>query len=273
MFSKKTALFYLVITVTTTLFSFNSKSINEIKSSEKTSDVIAGKVLEKIDAGDNIIINLFDEIDSIFVLAPKNLQSNQIEKGDRLVISNLSFKKNYVVKFLSRNFKHLITAKSVINMKDLIIENNSTEAKHVHTADEPPHTEATSTISNPHKTSSTNPHQSSTNTSMDINVNKLSNGYTVEELYKNVDKLVDKVVKIRAKIVKYSPNILNSNWLHIQDGTGNSSDETNDLVVVTKEVFKLGDTVILKGKLAKDHDLGMGYLYKVIILDAVKIDK
>ena len=228
-------------------------------------------MLRKIDSGDNLFLQIYDNIDSIYVLAPKNLQTIKIVKGDQLVVSNLVFEKNYTDKFSSRNFEYLLIAKSVLNMSDFTSEDNSETKEHVHTADEPPHEEPTQKAvavdpsKNPHGTATT------TETNPDVNTAKIEGGYTVAELYSRVDELVGKEVKIRAKVVKYSPNIMNQNWLHIQDGSGNQSDSTNDLVVVSKEPFNKGETVVIKGKLGKDHNLGSGYLYHVIILDAKKI--
>ncbi len=272
MYLKKIIIIVVVITFfSSTLFSYNNKPINEIKMSGKTSDVITGTVLEKIDGGDNLFFKLYDNIDSIFVLAPKNIQTVKIEKGNRLVISNLSYKNNYEDKFLSRTFEYLLIAKSIINMEEFVTQEDNTAAEHVHTENEDPAIHATSTST---EKQAKNPHQSSTNSGVpttDVKVEKVAGGYTVAELYAKVDELVGKEVTIQAKIVKYSPNIMSNNWLHIQDGSGNAANGDNDLVVVSKEPFSKGETVTLRGKLGKDHNLGSGYLYHVIILDAVKI--
>lgn len=274
MYLKKIIIIVVVITFfSSTLFSYNNKSINEIKMSGKTSDVITGTVLEKIEGGDNLFFKLYDNIDSIFVLAPRNIQTVKIEKGNRLIISNLSYKNNYEDKFLSRTFEYLLIAKSIINMEEFVTQEDNTVAEHVHTENEDPAIHAAQASTSTEKQAE-NPHQSSTNsgaTNTDVNVEKVAGGYTVAELYAKVDELVGKEVTIQAKIVKYSPNIMSNNWLHIQDGSGNAANGNNDLVVVSKEPFSKGDTVTLKGKLGKDHNLGSGYLYHVIILDAVKI--
>ena len=64
---------------------------------------------------------------------------------------------------------------------------------------------------------------------------------------------------------------MNRNWVHIQDGTGEG---TNDLTVTTQDVVNTGDTVLVKGVLAKDKDFTMGYQYAVIVEEAsVKVEK
>jgi len=276
MIQKNLKLFLLLlILVSSTLYSYNTKSITEIKSSEKTSDVIAGVLLNRIDSGDNLILNVYDETDSIYVLVPKDFQSIKVKKGNRLIFSNLTLAMNYEDKVTSKEFDYLLIAKSVINMAEFQSQEDTSKKDDPHANCEEPHDETPSKkVEDPHnKTTVENPHQNSSTapTPTNVKVNKLENGYTVEELFQKVDELVGKEVKIRATIVKYSPNIMNSNWLHIQDGSGNRSDKTNDLVVVSKETFNKGDVVELKGTLAKDHNLGSGYLYNVIILDAKKI--
>ena len=72
-------------------------------------------------------------------------------------------------------------------------------------------------------------------------------------------------VTINAKVVKVSSGIMNRNWIHIQDGTGDASTGTNNLVTTTLDVAEVGDVVTATGKLAKDKDFGGGYQYVVII--------
>ncbi len=89
--------------------------------------------------------------------------------------------------------------------------------------------------------------------------------YTIAELYSNINKLQKQSVTVRGKVMKATPNIMDTNWLHIQDGTGKDSDKTNDLVVTTSALPSVGDVVTIKGILAKDRDFGLGYRYDVIV--------
>jgi|Deesub1362A_J573_1020465.scaffolds.fasta_scaffold02010_9 hypothetical protein len=107
-----------------------------------------------------------------------------------------------------------------------------------------------------------------------INVTKLEDGYTVEELYEKRQELNNKVVKLRGVVVKVLPNIMSRTWIHVQDGTGNESEGTHDIVVTYTGSEKIlpGDVVIVEGRLSADKDIGSGYFFKVIIEDA-KIEK
>jgi hypothetical protein len=107
-------------------------------------------------------------------------------------------------------------------------------------------------------------------TTEDIKIEKASgeNAYTVEEVYKNSESLNQKNVVIKAKVVKVSASIMNKNWLHIQDGTGDSGKGTRDLVVTTKDLPSVGDVVTVSGTLGTNRDFGAGYHYNVIVEDA-----
>jgi hypothetical protein len=59
--------------------------------------------------------------------------------------------------------------------------------------------------------------------------------------------------------------IMNRNWIHIQDGTGDQL----DLTVTTTENIALGSVVTLKGTIALDKDFGAGYRYDIIMEGAV----
>ena len=89
---------------------------------------------------------------------------------------------------------------------------------------------------------------------------------TVADVFAKKDELSGKPVKIRGKVVKFSPEIMGKNWIHLQDGTGEAG--TNDLTVTTTAVAKVGDTVVITGNLVTDKDFGYGYAYDVMVEDA-----
>lgn len=97
-------------------------------------------------------------------------------------------------------------------------------------------------------------------------VKKAQDGYTIAECYAKKDVLNGKVVKVRGRVVKFSPKIMGKNWLHIRDGTGEQG--ANDLTITTKESVQVGDLVLVTGKIVYDKNFGAGYRYPVIIEDA-----
>lgn len=93
------------------------------------------------------------------------------------------------------------------------------------------------------------------------------NGFTVADVFGKAAALNGKKVKIKAQVVKFSPQIMGKNWLHLQDGTGDPLKNTHDLVVTTAGKAEKGDIVTVEGVLAADKDFGAGYKYAVIVED------
>jgi hypothetical protein len=94
------------------------------------------------------------------------------------------------------------------------------------------------------------------------------NARTVAEIVTRCDELKDQPVLVRGKVVKYLPEIMGLNWVHLRDGTGSAVDNSNDLVVTTTNETRVGDTVTVRGIVRTDIDFGSGYAYKVLIDEA-----
>jgi hypothetical protein len=111
-------------------------------------------------------------------------------------------------------------------------------------------------------------HGSGVATAVDLsNIKKADGGQTVAELFANKAALTGKDVAVRGRVVKYTSAVMGKNWIHVQDGTGSTG--ANDLTVSTSSATAaVGDTVLVRGKLGADKDLGAGYHYDVIIEDA-----
>jgi hypothetical protein len=106
----------------------------------------------------------------------------------------------------------------------------------------------------------------------EISVKKAAgpDAYTVAEVYAKRVSLNGKVVVVKGKVVKVSKAIMGKNWIHIQDGTGDSGKGTHDLVVTTAaDTAATGDIVTAKGTVYKDKDFGSGYKYDVIVEEAI----
>lgn len=90
---------------------------------------------------------------------------------------------------------------------------------------------------------------------------------SLDELFSNQEKYEGKTVRVTGKCVKVNPMIMNRNWLHIQDGSGDKL----DLTVTTNENVHLGAVVTLAGTLTLNKDFGAGYRYDIILEEAVVI--
>jgi hypothetical protein len=97
-------------------------------------------------------------------------------------------------------------------------------------------------------------------------IEKAEGGNTVSEILSAKSELSGKEVTVRGKVVKFSPQIMGKNWIHLQDGTGDNG--SNDLTVTTDSTVNVGDTVLVSGVLNTDKDFGYGYQYAVIVEDA-----
>ncbi len=90
---------------------------------------------------------------------------------------------------------------------------------------------------------------------------------SVKEALEKRVSLKDKTIAIRGKVVKASSNILERNWIHIQDGTGEGN-EVGRIVFTSKELPKVGDIVTARGVVNVDKNFGSGYMYQIIIENA-----
>ena len=99
-----------------------------------------------------------------------------------------------------------------------------------------------------------------------INIEPLKDGMTILQIYNGKSDLKGKVVNVKGKVVKFNKQIMNRNWIHIQDGTGNENEF--DLVVTSDQDTKVGDIIVAEGTLSVDKDFGAGYFFPVIVENA-----
>jgi len=91
---------------------------------------------------------------------------------------------------------------------------------------------------------------------------------TVAEVVTKRVELKDRPVTVRGKVVKFTGGVMGKNWVHLRDGSGSTTDNSNDVVVTTTDETQIGDVVIAKGVVRTDVNLGSGYAYAVLIEDA-----
>ena len=93
-------------------------------------------------------------------------------------------------------------------------------------------------------------------------------GKSVAAVWADRKGLAGKTVTVRGKVVKFNGGIMGRNWVHLQDGSGQADDRTNDLTVTTDAVVKVGDVVTVTGTVVVDKDFGSGYSYAVLVENA-----
>ncbi len=215
-------------------------------------------VLETMNAA-NYTYAKVDEGGNIYWIAGP--QAN-IKVGDEISFIDQMVMEDFRSKALDKTFEYLVFASALVPTH----KSAQTAVKQDHNCDTC-NTDASATTAH----TSTDPHagiQKSTPAIEEeiavITLPKAEGGYTIEELYTKKADLKDKKVKVNAKIVKVSRNIMNKDWIHLQDGTGNA--ETSDIVVTAQNAdVKVGDTVIVDAILQTDVDFGYGYFFPVIL--------
>jgi len=201
-----------------------------------------GTVIETINSAGYTYVNVDTGKDKIWAAAPET----QVKTGDKVTIPPGMLMRNHHSKTLNRTFDavYFLSAISVAGAKpaDGKPASDDTDLVHGRNIAAVPSDISFSGIAKP------------------------EGGKTVNEIYLQRDKLAGKEVILRGKVVKFSPQIMGKNWLHVQDGTGEKG--TNDLTATTAAVAKAGDTVVVKGVLTTNKDFGLGYKYDLIIEDA-----
>jgi len=118
------------------------------------------------------------------------------------------------------------------------------------------------------KTATTVP-KTTSSTQLSKGITLAKGGISIFNLYYTKDKLAGKTVLLTGKVVKFMPEIMNKNWIHLQDGT--SLNGLNDITITSLSKVKVDEIVTLKGKVVLNKDLGSGYKYDVLIEDAVLV--
>lgn len=166
-----------------------------------------------------------------------------VEDGETLFYTQSMEMKNFTSKALDKTFESILFVEGV--SKD---GKNAQKTKNPMMGGKNPHTG----ISKVEKA--------------DVDVEPVKGGISVKELYTNKKNYSGKFVKIRGVVTKFNGSIMNRNWIHIQDGT--SFNSHNDITVTSDQTTKVGETIIVEGKLVLDKDFGSGYKYDAIIEEA-----
>ncbi len=107
----------------------------------------------------------------------------------------------------------------------------------------------------------------------DIKIETPEGGISIADLFSKSEEFIGKKVKLKGKVVKFNEAILSKNWIHLQDGSGDASNNNFDITITTSDAAKVGDVVVIEGILNKDVDFGAGYKYDLIIQDATINEK
>lgn len=207
-------------------------------SARSNTNSLSGKVFETMNSGGYTYINIEKDKKNIWVAIPQS----DVKVGQEISVIPGMTMSNFESKTLNKTFESVVFSPGLATGGSAITST------------------APGSSSKPVKL-----------TEEKIKVEKASgpNAYTVAELYDKKSSLDKKNVVVRGKVVKVSTGIMNTNWIHIQDGSGDASSGTNDLLVTTDDLPSVGDTVTANGTVVNDKDIGSGYKFAVMIEKAI----
>lgn len=198
-----------------------------------TTTVIEGKVAENIDVNNYTYLNIETATGKVWAAVPKS----QVAVGSQVAIDNAMKMSNFHSPSLNRSFEEIYFG--VLRGAPAAAMSGAPAGSGAAPAAPP----------------------------TDVRVAKASgpNAFTVMEVVQQAEKLNGKPVTIQAVVVKVNTGILDKNWIHVRDGSGTDADKTNDILITSTETPKVGDIVVVKGKVATNKDFGSGYSYKVMV--------
>jgi len=215
----------------------NKEETKEIKDGPKSF-----VVLESIDAARYVYI-LGDQDGTKKWFA---LTSRQVNEGDVFYYDNPLIMNDFYSKELERPFDEVLFISRVSkNSMDLI---------------------PTSTQNAPMSTKSTG---KAVTAQLELKMDLPENAISIGQLYEQKDSYKSKKIKVHGQVVKFSPQIMNTNWIHIQDGTDFQG--KFDLTITSNEIVKLGDIITFEGIVDVNKDFGHGYFYELIVEKAETI--
>lgn len=207
---------------------------NDAEAQPVAADAFVGEVVETMDAGPYTYVRVTSGEDEIWAAA----NHFQVAVGDRVTVPLTMEMTDFHSDSLDRDF-------DVIYFADQIIHEG------VPVPGMPPgHPQVTGPA---------------TVSGEAISVERAPGGATIAELWADKDTLAGSTVTVRGKVVKFNPAILDTNWIHLQDGTGDPAAGTHDITITTSDVVRVGDVVKATGTLVLDKDFGAGYTYPVLI--------
>jgi len=202
----------------------------------------SGKVVETMDSAGYTYVQVDTGTEQIWAAAPQFA----VKVGDDVIVPEGMPMPNYHSNTLDRTF-------DVVYFVPSVMVGGASDMAGEKPAEHPPMTGGGNTVVE--------------STDVDLTgITVVEGGQSVADIFAKKAELTGKPVKVRGKVVKFSPQIMGKNWIHIQDGTGEAG--SNDLTVTTSATANVGDTVVISGILAADKDFGYGYQYSVLVEDA-----
>lgn len=104
---------------------------------------------------------------------------------------------------------------------------------------------------------------------LEISMEPAEGTVAISALYEDPTSYEGKTIRVRGQVAKYNPEIMERNWIHLQDGT--EFEGKYDLTVTSLEPFEVGQVITVEGILALNRDFGYGYEYEILLEKATQI--
>ena len=206
----------------------------------------SGTVIETMNAVGYTYVYVDDGKEKIWAAAPEFV----VNVGDQVMVPEGMAMHNYHSQTLDRDFPVVYFVDSVLNASNPTVATAPSNAMQMPEG-------------HPPITGANVPEEIDFST-----ISKAEGGLTIGEIYSGKTDLSGKEITLRGKVVKFSPQIMGTNWIHLQDGSGDPTAGSNDLTVTSSVQVKVGDTVVASGPLTLDKDFGYGYKYDLIVENA-----
>lgn len=218
---------------------------------------ITGTVLETMDSGGYTYMKLKTQAGDMWTA----VNQAKVKKGQTVTIATPMMMENFESKTLKRKFDRIVFGTLAAG------------AAAGSASGLPPGHPSTGGAAADPSASPSNIHASAAQGPAEAPVAKVAkaegaSGRTIAELYAQKATLAGKEVALRGKVVKYTPEVMGKNWLHLRDGSGSRAGKNDDITVTTTAAAQIGDVVLVRGTVKTNRDFGAGYTYPVIIEDA-----
>ncbi|HTY63053.1 MAG TPA: nucleotide-binding protein [Acidobacteriota bacterium] len=219
----------------------------DVSSPAVEESILKGKVLERLDAGRYSYLRLSTPSGETWAA----VLLTDVKIGETVSIENPMSMNGFKSSALNRKFDRIVfgSLRQVHEGADL---------------QKPERADRMSALLNAHAG------LSDSNSAEPVEVEKAAgpSGKTIAEIYAQKARLKDQEIAVRGKVVKVNAQIMGRTWIHLRDGTGDPKAQTNDLTITTQDSAAVGDTITAKGIVRTDKNLGMGYVFSVLIEDA-----
>ena len=191
----------------------------------------SGVVIETMNTAGYTYVRIDTGSEKVWAVGP----STNVKKGEKVSISRQMPMANYHSKSLDRDFEVLYFVGSFSGQG----------------------------ADSPHGLATAHAGTSGQSTGAVQNIRKAEGGKSIAEIMDQQKQLAGQRVRVRGKVIKYNPNIMGKDWIHIRD-----SSTKGDLTITGKADVALGDVILAEGRIVLNKDFGYGYVYKIMMEDA-----